>query len=94
MPPTTIKLPAELKARIARLIKGSDKSMHAFLLDAVEQQLQVAERRRHFVADALAARTESLRSGTGYAAAQVHAYVRARVDKKRAAKPKARSWRE
>src|SRR5207302_5644611 len=93
MPATTIKLPAELKERIASLIQGTGKSMHAFLLEAIEQQAQMAERRQRFVADALAARTESLRSGKGYTAAQVHAYARARSQGKTSARPKARSWR-
>jgi predicted DNA-binding protein len=93
MPPTTIKLPAELKERIASLIQGTGMSMHAFLLEAIEQQAQLAERRQHFVADALAARAESLRTGTGYAAAQVHAYARARAGGGKATRPKARSWR-
>jgi plasmid stabilization system protein ParE len=66
MPATTLKLPAELKERIATLIEGSGKSMHAFLLEAVEVQTRQAERRQRFVADALEARADALRTGSGY----------------------------
>ena len=93
MPATTIKLPADLKERIATLIQGTGQSMHAFLLEAVERQARLAERRQRFVADALAARAESLRTGTGFDAAQVHDYVRARLAGKKATRPRARSWR-
>jgi len=94
MPPTTIKVPAGLKDRIRSLIAGTDKSMHAFLLEAIEQQTDNAERRRQFVAQALAARKEALRSGKGFPARQVHAYAKARAAGRKAARPKARSWRE
>jgi len=94
MPATTIKLPAELKQRIASLIARTGKSMHAFLLEAVERETILAERRREFVAEALDARDELLRSGKGFAAADVHRYLRARVARKRSTRPKARSWRK
>jgi predicted transcriptional regulator len=94
MPATTLKLPAELKERIATLIEGSGKSMHAFLLEAVEAQTRQAERRQRFVADALEARADALRTGSGYAAAKVHAWMRSRLAGKKRARPKASSWRK
>jgi hypothetical protein len=68
--------------------------MHAFLLEAVERETILAERRREFVAEAVDARDEMLRSGKGFAAADVHRYLRARIAGKHAARPKARSWRK
>ena len=94
MPPTTLKLPAELKQRIAGLIAGGGQSMHAFLLEAAEQHARQTEQRQRFVKSALEARQETLRSGKGFAAAQVHAWLRARATGKKAARPKARSWRK
>jgi predicted transcriptional regulator len=38
MPATTIKLPPELKQRVARLIRGTGQSAHAFMLEAIELQ--------------------------------------------------------
>ena len=59
MSATTIKLSQELRQRVERLVRGTGKSMHAFMLDAIEQQTSLAERRKSFVADALAARKEA-----------------------------------
>ena len=93
MPATTIKLPAELKERIAAVIEGTPKSMHAFMLEAIEQQTILAEQRKAFVESALAARNRALETGMGYAAKDVHRYMSARAQGKRAARPKAKRWR-
>ncbi len=94
MPSTTIKLPEELKARIASLIKGSGKTMHAYLLESIERQTQASERRAQFVGDALKAEADMMRTGLAYDADEVHAYFRDKLAGKKAARPKARSWRK
>ena len=53
--PTTLKLPDELKDRIARLAKAAGITPHAFMVQALGAQAELAERRREFVAAALAA---------------------------------------
>lgn len=93
MPPTTLKLPAELKQRIQSVIADTDESVHSFMLKAIEHQTALAEKRKAFVADALEARAEFARSGTGYDAREVHAHFRARVGGKRSSRPKAKRWR-
>ncbi|MSP59031.1 MAG: hypothetical protein EXR72_01600 [Myxococcales bacterium] len=93
MPVTTLKLPAELKQRIAAVVEGSGQSMHAFMVRAVEEETRRAELRRAFHADALAAREEAFRTGLAHPAAAVHAYIRSRVNGKRATRPKAKPWR-
>jgi predicted transcriptional regulator len=90
--PTTIRLSKELKERIARLVAGSEQSMHAFLLEAIEQRTSEAERRREFVEAAVEAREEMSRTGKGFPADKVHAYARARAAGKKAARPRARAW--
>jgi len=94
MPPTTIKLPDELKARIAEVIEGTGKSAHAFMLEAIEQQTALAEQRKALISAAIAARRRALKSGKGYAASEVHDYLEARLADKRAPRPKPRSWRK
>ena len=79
MVPTTIKLSKELKERIRTLVEGSEQSMHAFLLEAIEQRTSEAERRREFVATAVAAREEMSRTGKAFPADKVHAYVDAAI---------------
>ena len=93
MAATTIKLPPELKERVAAVIAGTGKSAHAFMIEAIEQQTAVAERRKKFVAEALSAERKMLRSGQGYDADEVHAYLEAIAHQKRKQRPKIRKWR-
>jgi predicted transcriptional regulator len=94
MPPTTLKLPEGLKRRVDAAARAADKSPHAFMLEAIERQTRLDEERRAFVADAVAARAQAIESGEGYAAADVHRYIAARVRGAKAARPKARAWRK
>jgi predicted transcriptional regulator len=90
---TTIKLPNELKERIADVVKDSGKSVHAFMLDAIEQQTRLAELRKEFVADALAAESEALSTGMGFSAADVHAYIEGLAKGRKVRRPGAKRWR-
>ena len=49
---TTLKLPAPLKARIAPLAEAAGKTPHAWMVDALEAQVALAEMREAFIADA------------------------------------------
>jgi predicted transcriptional regulator len=89
---TSIKLPEDLKKRIARAVKGTEQSAHAFMVEAIRQETERTEKRRGFLADAYAAHAEFQRSGTGYALAEVKAYYRAKLQGRRSRKPKLRSW--
>lgn len=93
MSTTSLKLPDELKQRAIAAAQMQGLSTHAFMVQAIEQAANAAERRRLFVAEALAAREQMTTSGKGHDADEVHAYLKARVEGRRAAKPKARSWR-
>jgi hypothetical protein len=93
MPPTTLKLPPELKQRIQAVAAKRGESVHAFMIGAIELETTLAEQRADFVGDALEARDELERTRSGYDAADVHAYFRARAAGKRATPPKARRWR-
>ena len=89
---TSIKLPEDLRKRIARVVKGTEQSAHAFMVEAIRQETERAEKRRSFLADAYAARADFLRSGEGYALAEVKAHYRARLQGRRTRKPRLRSW--
>jgi len=84
---TTLKLPDELKARIAAVAQQSGKSAHAFMVEALELQTELAERRTAFVADALLAREEVARYGLVVDADEVFDYLKARAEGKPARKP-------
>ena len=58
---TTLKLPDQLKDRIADVVDGTGKTPHAFMVEAIEQQTRLAEQRKSFVADALKAREHATR---------------------------------
>jgi predicted transcriptional regulator len=89
----TLKLPPELKDRVASVVKGTDKSPHAFMVDAIEQQTALAEKRKAFVASALAARRNFMRTGKAYAFEDVRKYFTARIAGKPARKPRLKRWR-
>ncbi len=91
---TTLKISGDLKRRVVAAAKAADKSPHAFMLEAIEHQTRLDEERRAFVADAVAARSEALKSGQGYAAADVRRYLAARARGREAPRPKARMWRK
>ena len=92
MATTSLKLPAATKQRAIMAAQKQGISTHAFMVSAIEQAATTAETRAQFVAEAAAARTAMLKSGKGYAAGEVHAYVRGRLAGKKLAKPRARSW--
>jgi len=89
----TLKLPPELKERVASVVKGTDKSAHAFMVEAIEQQTTLAEKRKEFVAQALARSREFERTGKAYALEDVRKYFAARIAGKRARKPRLKRWR-
>jgi hypothetical protein len=51
------------------------------------------KQRAAFVAEAQASREQMLRTGKGYDADEVHAYLKARIAGRKSAKPQAKSWR-
>ncbi len=89
---TSIKLPEELKQRVARVVKGTEQSVHAFMVEAIRAETERAERRRRFHADALAAGAGFQRTGLGYALSDVAAHYRARLKGRKARKPKLKTW--
>jgi len=92
MSTTSLKLSDELKQRAVAAAEKKGVSPHAFMVDAIEQAATAAERRASFVSEARTAREQMLKTGKGYDAGEVHAYLKARIAGKKAAKPKARAW--
>lgn len=92
MATTSLKLSDELKQRTVALAQKQGVSPHAFMVDAIEHAATAAERRAGFVEDAQAARDQMLKTGKGFDADAVHAYLKARITDKKTPKPKAQSW--
>ena len=87
---TTLKLPDELKIRIASVAAAAGKSAHACMVEAIESQAALAERRRAFVASALKAEEEVAQYGLVHDADEVFSYIKAKVEGRTAKRPKAR----
>ena len=92
MSTTSLKLSDELKQRAVAAAENKGLSPHAFMVQAIEQAATAAERRAAFVSEARSAREQMLKTGKGYDAEEVHAYLKARIAGNKPAKPKARSW--
>jgi predicted transcriptional regulator len=93
MSTTSLKVPDELKTRLVAAARRQGVTTHAFMVEAIRSATAAAEDRARFMAEAQAARKQALASGTGFAADEVHAYIRARVAGKAARRPKAKPWR-
>ena len=91
---TSLKIPSELKTRIEKLAQKSGKTTHAFVLSALEEYVSRSELAEQFLEDAIAADDQMQRSGLGYDAREVHAYVTAKAQGQRARRPRVKRWRE
>lgn len=87
MASTTLKLPEELKARIAPLARLTSKTPHAWMLEALENQARMSELRQSFISDALVSASEVDAGGALYAMEHVHDYILARAAKKTSNRP-------
>ena len=85
---TTIKLPAELKSRIKPLAAQEGKTPHAWMVDALKTQAELAELRRGFIRDALESAAEVDAGGPLFALEDVSAYLRARAAGRAVKRPK------
>lgn len=87
---TTLKLPERLRKRVAQAAEAAGKSPHAFMVEAIERQTELAERRRDFVDSALAAEQEVAEYGLVYDGDEVLGYLKARLEGRKAARPRKR----
>ncbi len=88
---TTLKIPAPLKARIARLARETRQSAHSLMVNAVQREVERAERMRAFIREARAADRAIDAGAPVFAAEDVHAWMAKLVRNPKAAKPK--PWR-
>ncbi len=92
MPTTTIKISDRLKARIARLAKGSGRSAHSLMIGALERQVTREEKIRDFVREAQSSDADVEAGGHVYRAEDVHAWLLRLSRRGKSARPK--PWRE
>lgn len=90
MPTTTIRLPKDLKARVAAAAERAGSTPHGFILEAIAEKTDQAERRADFHDVAEKRYSALLASGKTIPWEKMRGYLEARVAGKRAARPRAR----
>ncbi|OLP07277.1 hypothetical protein [Rhodoferax antarcticus] len=76
---TSLKLPDALKATIAKVAAFEGKTAHALMVDTLQSAMDDALVRQQFYADGEASFQDTLRTNAVFGAANVKAYVTARV---------------
>lgn len=88
----SLKLPEELKQKATVAARQKGLSLHAFMIEAIEQAIRSAEMRAQFIADATMTRSETLQNGQAHSPAAAHAYLRKRLTNPKTQRPEGESW--
>jgi predicted transcriptional regulator len=92
MSTTTIRLPDALKARIARAAEAAGTTTHNFILEAIAEKADQAERRADFHAQAERSWTQFLETGESIPWDQMRRYLTGRIQGKATPRPVARRF--
>lgn len=93
MTTTTIRLPEALKARVSRAAKRMGTTSHGFILAAISEKAAQAEERAEFIATAEQRLADFVATGKSVPWSEVRQYIQLRAAGKKAAWPKARTFR-
>jgi predicted transcriptional regulator len=86
----SLRVSADLKARLARLAAARNTTAHALMLEAISEKLDAEEARAAFHAEAKRRLARMKRTGLGIPAAEVFDYLEARTRGESPARPKPR----
>jgi predicted transcriptional regulator len=86
---TSLKLPDALKASIAQVAALEGKTAHALMVDTLQSAMEDALARQQLYADGEAAYRETLQTNAVFGAADVKAYVLARIAGGKPGRPQA-----
>jgi predicted transcriptional regulator len=90
MSTTTIRLPDELKEKIARVAKREGMTAHSFILEAVAEKAALAEQRNDFLSVAESRYADIVASGKTIPWADMQRYLKDRASSKKATRPTAK----
>ncbi|MBB1086942.1 ribbon-helix-helix protein, CopG family [Lysobacter sp. SG-8] len=90
MSTTTIRLPDELKARVAKAAEAAGTTSHNFILEAIAEKAELAERRADFHALAEQRYAQFLDTGESIAWEDARTWLKERLAGKRVKRPAAR----
>ncbi len=90
MSTTTIRLPPDLKARVAAAAKQAGTTAHGFILDAIAEKTQQTELQADFITEAEARYDQVTATGKTIPWKEMRKYLEARVTGKQARRPTVR----
>jgi predicted transcriptional regulator len=91
---TTIRLPEDLKARIASAAERAGKTTHSFILEAIAEKAELEEQRADFDAEANARFANIVESGKTIPWTDMRHYLEERLAGKQIPPPVAKKKRE
>ena len=86
----SLRVPENVKRRIAKLAEERDTTPHAFMLEAIRDRLDAEEARAAFHAEARRRLARMRKSGLGVPAKEVFDYLLSKASGKRPQRPKPR----
>jgi predicted transcriptional regulator len=84
---TTIRLPEDLKARIATAAERAGKTTHSFILEAIAEKAELEEQRANFDAEADARFSKIVESGKTIPWTDMRHYLEERLAGKQVQRP-------
>jgi predicted transcriptional regulator len=90
MSTTTIRLPKELKDKVARAAERAGKTPHGFILEAIAEKAEIEDRRAAFIESAEQRYAGIVASGKTVAWSEMRQYLERRLRGNHAARPKPR----
>ena len=87
---SSLRVPEDLKKRIASLAEERQTTPHAFMLEAIREKVEAEEARVEFEAEAERRLKRMKRSGRAIPAEEVFEYLTSKAEGKAGARPKAR----
>lgn len=91
MSTTTIRLPQDLKDRIARAAERAGTTAHSFILEAIAEKAEQEERREEFQTTAERRYAEIVASGKTVPWKEMRRYLECRLARNKVARPKPRT---
>ena len=90
MPTTTIRLPDDMKDRVARAAERAGMTSHALILDAIAERVDAEERRNEFQDTAEKRYAEIVASGETIPWSEMRTYLEERLSGKKPTRPSSR----
>ncbi|MGA9523182.1 MAG: ribbon-helix-helix protein, CopG family [Myxococcaceae bacterium] len=90
MTTTTLRVPPELKERVAQLAERAGKSVHAFMLEAIEERVRMEEARSALMTEAQDRFQDLMNSGQGIDWHEMRAHLKERAAGRKSRAPRAR----